>query len=235
MANETSPDELARRPLDLAKDGAARIVAELDELLEAGRIDEAEWYRRIAAIITPLYLAAETPWTQSGKNGDADSWERARSLLADAAVPGNFLDVGCASGYLMECMVRWCAAAGITCEPYGLDIAPELTELARNRVPHWRDRIFAGNAIDWQSPRRFDWVRTGLEYVPARRQPDLVEHLLADVVAEGGRLVIGVYNEERASRTTEQLVTSWGFRIAGTTERLHSDPRLAYRALWIDR
>jgi SAM-dependent methyltransferase len=234
MAHMT-PDELAQRPLDLAKNGAARILADLDDQLEAGHIDEAEWYRRIDAFITPLYLAADTPWAQSGKSGDVTSWERSRSFLADAAIPGRFLDVGCASGYLMECMVGWCAAASTSCEPYGLDISPELADLARSRLPHWRERIFVGNAIDWHPPHRFDWVRTGLEYVPPRRQRDLVAHLLSDVVVDGGRLVIGVYNEERDSRATEQQLSSWGFRVSGTAERLHPDPRLAYRALWINR
>jgi hypothetical protein len=27
----------------------------------------------------------------------------------------------------------------------------------------------------------------------------------------------------------------WGFRVAGAHERLHPDPRLAYRIVWIDR
>jgi len=132
-------------------------------------------------------------------------------------------------------MVPWCASAGIQCEPYGLDISPELADLARRRLPHWSDRIFIGNALDWYPPRRFDVVRTGLEYVPTRRQRDLVTRLLADVVADRGRLLIGVVNEERNGHATEQTIESWGFRIAGTAERLHQDPRLAYRVVWIDR
>ena len=145
--------------------------------------------------------------------------------------PGTFLDIGCASGYLMECMAEWCTA----CEPYGLDIAPELVELARQRLPRWSERIFAGNAMTWQPPIRFDVVRTGLEYVPARRRRDLVARLLHDVVGERGRLIIGVYSEEVDRRTTERELAAWGFAIAGRTERMHNDPRLVYRAVWIDR
>jgi SAM-dependent methyltransferase len=223
------------RPIELAKNGAAYLLSDCDAALEAGEIDEAEWYRRIAAVITPAYLAADTAWAQSGKSGDAESWERARSIIAEAARPGRFLDVGCASGYLMECMVRWCSAAGITCEPYGLDIAPELADLARRRLPHWHDRIFVGNALDWQPPHRFDLVRTSLEYVPRRRQRDLVARLLADVVADGGRLIIGVFNEERDDHATARQLVDWGFAVGGACERLHADPRLAYRIVWIDR
>jgi len=226
---------MGERPIALANDGAAELLAAADAALEAGAIDEPEWHRRIAAVITPAYLAAETPWAQSGRSGDAASWEWARGLLVEAARPGTFLDVGCASGYLMECMVRWCAAAGIACEPYGLEIAPELAALAQRRLPHWRDRVLVGNALDWSPPRRFDVVRTGLEYVPGRRRRDLVVRLLADVVAERGRLVIGVINDERDEPRIERALAAWGFAIAGRCERLHRDPRLAYRIVWIDR
>ncbi|HEX5061664.1 MAG TPA: class I SAM-dependent methyltransferase [Kofleriaceae bacterium] len=223
------------RPIELAKNRAAHLLAAADADLEAGAIDEAEWYRRVGAAITPSYLAADTPWAQSGKSGDAASFERARRLLVDAMRPGCFLDVGCASGYLMECMQTWCAEAGIACEPYGLDIEPALAELARSRLPHWRDRIFTGNAIDWQPPQRFDVVRTGLEYVPTRRQRDFVTRLLADVVADGGRLVIGVFSEERDDHAMERQLETWGFAVTGRSQRLHADPRLAYRVVWIDR
>ena len=63
----------------------------------------------------------------------------------------------------MESMAAW---AGV--EPYGLEISPELAELARRRLPQWADRIWVGNAPTWTPPRRFDVVRTGLDYVPLR-------------------------------------------------------------------
>jgi len=126
----------------------------------------------------------------------------------------------------MESMARW---AGI--EPYGLEISRELAELARRRLPQWADRIWVGNAIDWQPPHRFDVVRTGVDYVPSRRRQQLVEHLLS----YSGRLVIGVFNEERRSRSLEHAVASWGFEISGNSERPHPHPQLAYRIFWIDK
>ena len=85
-------------------------------------------------------------------------------------------------------------------------------------------------------PRRYDVVRTGLEYVPLRRQRDLVARLLEAVVAPGGRLVIGTYNEAAAeSSLWRRRIASWGFPIAGRDERPHfHDARLRYRVLWID-
>jgi hypothetical protein len=138
----------------------------------------------------------------------------------------------------METIQAWAGRKRLVIEPYGLDIAPDLAKLARKRLPRWAGRIFVGNAIDWQPPMRFDFVRVGLEYVPRRRQPDLLAHLLEKVVAPDGRLIIGVYNEAGASLTVDSIedrVKSWGFAIAGRSERQHSDCRVRYRAIWIDR
>ena len=96
----------------------------------------------MAALVVPAYLAAGTAPGGSGSSRDEAGWEYARSLLAEAAAPGAaFLDVGCANGHLMESMAAW---AGV--EPYGLEISPELAELARRRLPHWAERIWVGNA-----------------------------------------------------------------------------------------
>jgi SAM-dependent methyltransferase len=227
-------------PIELAKNRAWPLVERLNRALEAGEIDEAAWHREIAAVIVPAYLAGANPRAQSGSDGDVADWTYKRGLLADAIDrAGAFLDVGCASGYLMETLAAWCRARGCAIEPYGLDIAPELANLTRRRLPRWAGRIFVGNALDWPPPRRFDFVRTGLEYVPPRRQRDLIARLLREVVAPCGRLIVGVYSEERdatrAGPSEEARVAAWGFRIAGRTERPHrSDPRLVYRVFWID-
>ena len=226
------------RPLQYVKNGAHDLIARVDRAIEAGEIDEAEWHRQVSVVITPAYLAGDNPRSQSGYSRDDVDWTHARGLIADAIDrSGTFLDIGCASGYLMECMQRWCAAKGITIEPYGLDIAPELAELAQRRLPHWSDRIWVGNAINWRPPMQFEFVRTGL-YVPRPRRRDLVEHLLQHVVRPGGRLIIGTENEDREPNpedpTTEQLVLSWGMRLAGRSERPHRDPRVCYRVIWVD-
>ncbi len=215
--------------VEALKEGGWRELAAIDAALERGEIDEEGWHRAVAAIIVPAYLAADTPWGQSGKSGDEALWEEARRPIADAIDrDGAFLDVGCASGYLMESIVRW---SPHRIEPYGVDVSPELAELARRRLPQWADRIFVGNALDWQPPRRFEFIRTGLDYVPPSRRPDLVAHLLGHC----GRLIIGVFNEEIEQRALARNVQSWGFTISGRTERAHRDPRVMRRVFWIDR
>jgi SAM-dependent methyltransferase len=218
-------DELAR-----AKEGGWREIAQIDTAYERGEIDDAGWHEAMAALVVPAYLAATTPEGGSGSSRDAIGWEYARSLLADAVERGQtFLDVGCANGFLIECLPRWTSFA---IEPYGLDISPALAELARRRLPDRADRIFVGNALTWSSPHQFTFVRTGLDYVPRRRRRELVERLLGYTE----RVVVGVFNEHESERATEDDLASWGLEISGRSVRRNPwKPGMEYRVLWIDR
>lgn len=212
------------------KENAWREAAALDERLSRGEIDEQEWHREWSAIVGPAYLGAETPWGQSGKSGTAEDWEWSRSHVADAiAHDGSFLDVGCANGFLMECLPGWTRHE---VEPYGLEIVPGLAALARERLPEWADRIFIGNALHWESPRDFTYVRTGLEYVPRGRRPELVERLLRSC----RRLIIGVFPEHESERTTEAALETWGFEVSGRSTRpSRHKAGMENRVLWVDR
>jgi SAM-dependent methyltransferase len=223
--------------LEYAKERAWRQVAAIDAAYARGELDEQGWHDALAALVVPAYLAADNPRGGSGHTGSAEDWQYSRGIVSEPIDrSGTFLDVGCANGLLMESVAQWTAAKGLRVEPYGLDISPELAELARRRLPRWADRIFVGNALTWPPPFCFDIVRTGVEYVPASRRRDLVDHLLESVTASGGRLVIGKFNEEVERRRLEEEVTSWGFTVAGRTERPHrTEPRLVYRSFWIDR
>ena len=223
-------------PNEAMKNKAHWLKEHVDSAHAAGEIDEAEWHRQVSQVITSAYLAAETPWGQSGKSGDERNWSYARSLICDAVHrDGTFLDVGCANGYLMECMQKWTAERGLCIEPHGLDISPELANLGRSRLPSWADRIHTGNVMTWSPPQRFDFVRTGLEYVPARRRRDLVHRIIDEFVSDSGRLIIGTYYGVRSGPDAlEQEISSWGFDVAGHTSRPHGDDRLSYRVLWID-
>jgi SAM-dependent methyltransferase len=209
----------------------------------ADELEDTVWYRETRARLTAAYLLGDNPRAQSGHSGDLVHWTQARSLIADGVDrDGAFLDIGCANGFLLECLVGWVAAKGHRIEPFGLDFSPELIELARRRLPQWEERLFIGNAIDWDPPRRYDFVRTHLEYVPERRQADLIQRLLEYVVSPVGRLIVGTYNEAKVSgegpakeRVVEQLISAWGFKISGRSERPHfRDPGVVYRVVWID-
>jgi len=211
------------------KDNAWRELAEIDGRLERGDIGEAGWHEQVATLVVPAYLAATTPWEQSGQSGSRSDWEYSRSLIADAIDRGGtFLDVGCANGFLMESIVRW---TPFEVEPYGLEIAPELADLARHRLPARADRITVGNAVQWQPPQPFTHIRTNLDYVPRPRRRGLVEHLRANC----DRLIVGVFNEHETEHTVEEELRSWGVEVAGRSVRSNRRKRgMEYRVLWID-
>ncbi len=120
-------------PYASLKDRGWREIDGIDARLQRGEIDEAAWHAEMARLIVPAYLAAETPWEGSGQSGSAEDWEYARSHIAHAVDrDGSFLDIGCANGFLLECLPRWTPRR---LERYGLDIAPELVDLARRRLP----------------------------------------------------------------------------------------------------
>lgn len=222
--------------LQARKERRWRDIADMDAALARGDITEGEWFDRGQQLIVPAYTAATNPRSQSGFGGDEARWEKARRFILDAVDhDGTFLDIGCANGYLMECLSTWVAGKGIALEPYGLDLSAELVALAKSRLPGWTDRLFVGNALTWIAPFRFDFVRTGLEYVPPRRRPDLVAHLLRTAVAADGRLIIGAYTEEVDDRRTEADLVAWGHPPSGGSEVPYpDDPRLVRRLVSID-
>jgi SAM-dependent methyltransferase len=219
--------------LDLVIDGGAREWARIGAAYERGELDDAGWFAATQAVIEPAYLTGDNPRAQSGHSGDEARWESARRhILAAVDRDGDFLDIGCASGYLMESLRRWAAEDGIAVEPYGLDLSPALADLARARLPRWADRIWTGNALSWVPDRRFEYVRTGLEYVPKPRRGDLIAHLLRHVV--GRRLILGSVNEVVGRPGWGDEVAGLGYRVAGSVEVPHPDPRVVRRTYWID-
>lgn len=194
-----------------------------DAALAAGAIAEGEWQRRVAGALAGSYLRDGDPRWQSGFDGDPALWREARELVLDA-VPrgGTLLDVGAANGHLMECLATWAAERGVALDVYGLELDPGLAAAARRRLPAWADRVFDGNVSDWRPPdppRPFTYVRTGLEYVAPGRGPALIRRLLAEVVAPGGRLLVGPGSER------ELPATLAAFRAAGVP-----DPGVVTRA-----
>ncbi len=223
-----------------ARERGWRQLADIDAAFTDGRIDRAAWHAAVLALVETAYLAGDNPRAQSGHSGDAARWRHARSLLVDTlpdhfGAPITVLDVGCANGHLMECWTAWATEAGHRVEPFGVEISPALAALARRRCPQWAHRIWTGNAFDWSPPRRFDVVRTGLDYVPASERGPYLAHLLDHTVAPAGRLVIGVCNEEADAQTLESQVRALGYTVGGRVHRPHRHPAIRYKAFWIDQ
>jgi len=213
-------------------------LVEIDRMLDGPESDEAAWYAAVGRSLEDAYLATENPYAQSGMRGDAARWERGRRpVIAAIDRDGTFLDVGCANGLLMESVRGWAAEGGHAIEPYGLDRSSRLAELARRRLPHWADRIFVGNVIDWKPPFRFDFVRTEMVYVPLRRQPELVERLLRDVVGPGGRLIVCSYGSARKpaprAEAVGNMLRTWGHEVVGETEGADLNGVVNVRVAWV--
>jgi 2-polyprenyl-3-methyl-5-hydroxy-6-metoxy-1,4-benzoquinol methylase len=201
--------------------------------------DEQAFHTDNQRTLTPAYLRGTTPQQGSGFGGDAGEWRQARWHLTEAiAGDGTFLDVGCANGLLMESVAAWCAERGLAVEPYGVDISPALAKRARQRLPRWADRIWAGNAADWRPPgsQRFDYVHILLDCVPRGRRAHLIRQHLAHTVRPGsGRLLVSDYAADPAAGhpAAPETVTALGFRCAGQTSGGDRPGRVPSPTAWI--
>jgi SAM-dependent methyltransferase len=150
------------------------------------------------------YLKEADPIRQSGFSGGAKRWRAEReAILEPVSADGEILDVGCANGYLLECLVRWAGDRGLELTPYGLDHSDRLIELARQRLPQYADHFYVGNAWNWRPPARYRYVYSLHDCVPDEFLAPYVERLLRRVVAPGGLLILGAYGSR--SRGAEPL------------------------------
>ncbi len=164
-----------------------------------------DWFVSLKKTLEAAYLKHEEPWKQSGMSGPLDRWVSLRRPVADCVnKSGSFLDIGCANGYLLECCLGWTAERGLKIEPFGLDLSDKLVNLAKKRLPQYADNFFVGNAMTWLPPTRFDFVRTELVYVPARREREYVRFVIENHLNPGGRLLVANYGEGLTSDEIEK-------------------------------
>jgi SAM-dependent methyltransferase len=182
------------------------------------------------------YLASDDPIRQSGFGGGPERWRAEREPILDAIDgDGDLLDIGCANGYLLECLVAWGAERGLRITPHGLDLGERLVAEARRRMPEFAANFHAGNAWDWQPERRYRYVYTLHDCVPPELLGEYVRRLLERVVEPRGRLIVGAYGSR--SRGTPPLpvaevLESFGLRVTGRA--MGGDPPITEFA-WVDR
>jgi len=166
-----------------------------------GRVMDLDgWFSALKDKLETAYLGRESPWQESGMSGPEERWTALRKPVADCIDrSGTFLDIGCANGYLLECVQRWVTERGLALEVYGLDISESLVERARTRLPDVATRLWVANAFTWIPPRRFDFVRTELVYVPRDQEAEYVRRLLEQYVADDGALLVANYLEGHPS------------------------------------
>jgi SAM-dependent methyltransferase len=180
--------------------------------------DELEsWFSNLKDTLEGAYLSSDEPWKQSGFSGPLERWIACRKPIADCIdSSGSFLDIGCANGYLLESVLEWTKQRGISIVPYGIDLSQRLVELAQERLPEYRNNICVGNGLLWNPPRRFDYVRTELCYVPEEFQKKFVIRVVDEFLPENGKLLFAEYRsrkDEREKDWHDVFLTSCGFTI----------------------
>ncbi len=178
-----------------------------------------EDFLRMLREVERAYLSTDDPVRQSGFLGGAKRWLEERSvILAAVEGDGDFLDVGCANGYLLECLVGWAKDRGVTLTPFGVDQGASLIELARQRLPEFADHFWVANAWSWRPPRKFRYVYTLHDCVPEQLLEEYVERLLTRCVEPGGTLAIGAYGSYSQSLPARDLakeLAAAGHDVAG--------------------
>jgi SAM-dependent methyltransferase len=169
------------------------------------------------------YLRETDPVRQSGFGGSHKRWRKERELVLDA-VPsdGDFLDVGCANGYLLECLVKWGQERNVRLTPYGVDVGAKLIALARKRLPQYESHFWVQNAWEWLPPRKFRYVYSLYDCVPENLLPDYIRRLLRRYVESDGTLIVGAYgsnSKQEAARDIAIDLAAAGFHVVGSSSR----------------
>jgi len=176
------------------------------------------WFEENKKILEESYLKYQEPWMQSGFSGPEEKWIECRKPIADYIdKPGTFLDIGCANGYLLECVLNWVGEKGIEITPYGLDFSEKLVELAKQRIPEFSDNLYVGNAFYWKPVIKFDFVRTELVYVPDELKTNFMKKLLQDFVNDNGKLLVADYRSSKDDEPKQWIneeLEEFGYKIS---------------------
>jgi SAM-dependent methyltransferase len=194
----------------------------------------AEFLRHLETL-EAAYLSSDDPLRQSGYGGGSARWRAERAPIVDAiSGSGSLLDVGCANGYLLECLVSWGAERGLALTPFGVDRSARLIALARQRLPRFAQHFFVANVWDWRPPHRFQYVYSVYDCVPRAYFAAFVEHLATEVTAPGGRLILGAYGSgarRQPPAALDRMLVESGFTVTGSATA--GAPQMA-RFAWID-
>ena len=168
------------------------------------------------------YLKETDPIRQSGFSGGAVRWRAERGPILEAVESdGDLLDIGCANGFLLKCLVKWGGERGLKLTPHGLDQGGRLIELAKVRLPEYADNFYVGNAWDWRPQRKYQYVYMLYDCLPLDYLAQGVCRLMEQVVASQGRLIIGAYGSKSDAIPPfgiGEFLESSGFTVSGSAE-----------------
>ena len=169
------------------------------------------------------YLRESDPVRQSGFGGGHERWHTERELILDAVTDnGDFLDVGCAHGYLLECLVQWGHERHLRLTPDGVDFGAQFMALAQQRLPQYAAPFWVANAWEWRPPRTFRYVYSVYDCVPEDLLPAYIHRLVTRYVETRGTLIMGAYgsySKREAARDIATDIAVAGFHVAGSSAR----------------
>jgi hypothetical protein len=171
-----------------------------------------------------VYLASDDPRAQSGFGGSAERWMAARHTIVEGIDrPGTLLDIGCANGLLMESLARW---SPFPIEPYGVDYAPGLVELAKRRLPAWKERIWVGDIATWTPPLKLDFVHVRLDIGHTERVATWCRRLIVSSDGSFRRP-----ESPKAVNVAERL-RALGMTVAGEVYRRSEEQQVEISVAW---
>jgi len=100
------------------------------------------------------------------------------TILDGVTSNGDIMDVGCANGYLLECLVRWGSERGLRLTPHGVDRSTPLVARARARLPEFSGNMPIGNARSWSPPKQYDYVYSLYDCVPPESLKEYIGRLM---------------------------------------------------------
>ena len=134
-----------------------------------------------------------------------ETWKRARSFIASAIHrPGSLLDIGCANGFLLRCLMEW-STHELT--PFGIDASAGRAKEIDRFFPSQRDHFARlpverlGEIDSHGLPEEYDfiywavWDNYGFD---RQDRIDLLKRAYGNV-RDDGRLILGFYDREPAA------------------------------------
>jgi ubiquinone/menaquinone biosynthesis C-methylase UbiE len=186
-----------------------------------------KWFDGLKKDVEESYLRYSEPWKQSGFRLSEEAWAPCRKPIADCIMkPGSLLDIGCSNGYLLESILKWTVDRGLTVNPYGLDLSEKLIVLARERLPDFREQLFVGSALAWESPVKFDYVRTELSYALEDSQEQYLHRIFNSFLAPNGKLLLTEYRTLKQSVKEpwfNDKIRKWEFTILNQASGFFND------------
>jgi SAM-dependent methyltransferase len=160
--------------------------------------------------------------TNCSFSGTFQAWERRKAFIGSAIhKSGTFLDIGSGNGFLLRCLQEW---ADYDITPYGIDISEEYIRKAKELFPGQADHFAAGNIrqisrIGEYLPDAYDFVYFSADWSQNEVSETDARFIksLEQLIASGGRLIIGFYGEDVAvNQQNVNALLSSGARLDQT-------------------